>query len=246
MFWIQIALNFPSLSRFRFDFGLADKPGVKDLTAKLMALIKELGESKKVFLALLARYWLAFCCDKPEHPVNYREPGYLPRLNSSISALRDCIRDSLFTRGVSNYRVLCPNKMIGVGPRTGGISDSEAKEHADRWVGDPVYPLAAAYRKMAEDISEDLSNAVARYTNPAKATIKPDTKQPRVDYSLQRDDWVAGCPAAFPRRDSAPSARSRGRAPSRGYKLSRGGGQLHGRGWSLRGFRRMRGRGGRW
>jgi hypothetical protein len=80
---------------------VADKPGVKDLTAKLGPLIKELGE-RKVFLALLACYWLAPCCDDLGHLVNYREQGYLPRLNNSISALRDCIRDSLYTRRISN------------------------------------------------------------------------------------------------------------------------------------------------
>jgi hypothetical protein len=126
---------------------VADKPGVKDLTAKLMPLLKELGECKKVFMTPLARYWLAPCCNKVDHLVNYSEPGYLPKLNNSISALRDCIRDSLFTRRVSNYRVLCPNKMIGLGPRSGGISDSEAREHADRWGSDPVHPSAAVYQK---------------------------------------------------------------------------------------------------
>jgi hypothetical protein len=37
---------------------VADKSGVKDLTAKLMPLLRELGECKKVFLTPLARYWL--------------------------------------------------------------------------------------------------------------------------------------------------------------------------------------------
>ncbi len=100
-----------------------------------------------MFLDPLERYWLSPCCENPGHLVNYREQSYLPSLNNSISALRDCIRDSLYTRRVSNYRVLCPNKMMGLGPRTGGISDSEAKEHTDRCGGDPVHPSAAAYRR---------------------------------------------------------------------------------------------------
>jgi hypothetical protein len=79
-------------------------------------LIEKLGESKKVFLASLARNWLSPCCDDPGHLVNYREQGYLPRLNNSISALRDCNRDSLYSRRVSNYRILCPNKMIRLDP----------------------------------------------------------------------------------------------------------------------------------
>ncbi len=225
---------------------VADKSGVKDLTAKLMPLLRELGECKKVFLTPLARYWLAPCCSKEDHLVNYCEPGYLPKLNNSISALRDSIRDSLFARRVSNYRVLCPNKMIGLGPRTGGISDNEAREHADRWGRDPVHPTAAAYQKIADDLNIDLSNIEARYTNPAKDTLKQGSKRPRVDYSLQRDDWLAGCPAALPRRDGAPTPNTRGRAPHRGHKYVRGGGQQPGRGWPRHGNRRMRGRGGRW
>jgi hypothetical protein len=225
---------------------VADKSGVKDLTAKFIPLLRELGECKKVFLTPLARYWLAPCCSKEDHLVNYCEPGYLPKLNNSISALRDCIRDSLFTRRVSNYRVLCPNKMIGLGPRIGGISDNEAREHANRWGSDPVHPTAAAYQKIAEDLNTDLSNIDARYTNPAKDTLMQGHKRPRVDYSLQRDDWVAGCPAALPRRDSVPTPSSRGRPPHRGHKYVRGGGQQSGRGWPRHGNRRMRGRGGRW
>ncbi len=109
-----------------------------------------------------------------------------------------------------------------------------------------MHPSAAAYQKIAEDLNEDLSNAEARYTNPAKATIRQEPKRPRVDYSLQREEWVAGCPAALLRCDSVPTSRSRGRPPFRGHKLMRGGAQQHGRGWPLRGLRRMRGRGGRW
>jgi hypothetical protein len=66
---------------------VADKPGVKDLTAKLMPLIKELGESKKVFLTPLASYWLAPCCDKPDHLVNCRERGTYP---SSTAPSQHC------------------------------------------------------------------------------------------------------------------------------------------------------------
>jgi hypothetical protein len=237
-----------SAGKYHIDGPLvvADKSGVKDLTAKLTPLLRELGDCKKVFMTPLARYWRAPCCSNEEHLVNYSEHGYLPRLNTAISALRDCIRDSLYTKRVSNYRVLCPNKMVGLGPRIGGISDDEAREHACRWGDDPVHPTAAAYQKIAEDLSSDLSNTDARYTNPAKLTLSNGNKRPRVDYSLQRADWVAGCPAALPRRDSAPDHGTRGRTPYRGNKFVRGGGQHSGRGWPRLGNRRMRGRGGRW
>jgi hypothetical protein len=85
-----------------------------------------LRESKKLFLAPLARYWLVPCCDDDSHFSNYKQQGYLPRLNTAISGLRDYIRDLLFTRRVSKYLLLCPNKMIGLGPHANSISDDEA------------------------------------------------------------------------------------------------------------------------
>jgi hypothetical protein len=83
----------------------------------------------------------------------------------AISKLRDFIRDSLFTRRVSNDRILCPNKMIGLGPRSVGISDSKAREFADLWGTDPDHPSYAAYCKMAEDLVANIANDKARYTN---------------------------------------------------------------------------------
>jgi hypothetical protein len=110
---------------------VADKAGIKDLTATLAPLIQELGGSKKLFLTPLARYWLSPCCVYTDHVSNYREKNYLPKLNMAISSLRDYIRDSLYTRHIHNYRVLCPNKMVGLGPRQADISDTEAKEFAE-------------------------------------------------------------------------------------------------------------------
>jgi hypothetical protein len=95
---------------------VADKAGIKDLTAKLAPLLQELGGCKKLVLTPLARYWLSPCCDNVDHVSNYREKNYLPKLNMAVSGLQDYIRDSFYTRRISNYRVLCPNKMIGLGP----------------------------------------------------------------------------------------------------------------------------------
>lgn len=89
-----------------------------------------LGNCKKLFLAPLAHYWLAPCCDDENHVSNCKEQNYLPKLNMAILGIRDFIRDLLYTRRVSNYRILCPNKMIGLGPRSGDISDSEARVFA--------------------------------------------------------------------------------------------------------------------
>jgi hypothetical protein len=77
---------------------IADKTVVKGLVGLLMPLIKLLENSQKIFLTPLTRYWVAPCCGNESHCTNYRLPGYLPRLGDVIHALRDNIRDGLFTR----------------------------------------------------------------------------------------------------------------------------------------------------
>jgi hypothetical protein len=150
----------------------------------------------------LARYWVAPCCGDPLHLVNYRTTGYLPKLGDAIAALRDYVRDALFVKKIPNFRVLCPNKMVGVGQRKQEPTDEEAAKTAAVWGPDPVHPTGAAYRLIAEALESDIENPDARYTNPGKAT--PLFKRPRYDPSLHRDGWVAGCSAALPRRDSGP------------------------------------------
>jgi lysophospholipase L1-like esterase len=81
--------------------------------------------------------------------------------------MRFNIRDSLFTRHVSNVRVLCPNRMISVGQRKEEPTDEVAAKTAALWGSDPVHPTTAAYRMMADHIEQDLLNSDARYTNPA-------------------------------------------------------------------------------
>ncbi len=66
---------------------VADKAGIKDLTAKLAPLLQELGGCKKVVLTPLARYLLSPCCDNEDHVSNYREKNYLPKLNMAVSGL---------------------------------------------------------------------------------------------------------------------------------------------------------------
>ncbi len=168
------------------------------------------------------------------HVDNYKEQNYLPKLNIAISGLRDFICDSLYIRRASNYRILCPNNMIGLGPQSGGISDSEAREFSDLWGSDAVHPSQAACCKMAEDLVADLMNEEARYTNLVRPPKQDALKWQRVDDSLHRAAWVSGCPAALPRRNSAASGaihQSRGKPVRGGQKSSRGKGQAYSLGW---------------
>jgi hypothetical protein len=189
---------------------VADKPAIKDLVHQLSPLIQALGGSRKIFLTPLARYWVNPCCGDPSHVSSYRTPGFLPRLGTSVTALRD----ALFVKKVNNFRVLCPNKMIGVGQRKMEPSDEEAAKTAALWGPNPVHPSSAAYRMMADCIENDINNPEARYTNPAKLT--QGMKRPHHDPSQDRTSWVSGCSAALARRDSRTHKSSRDQA-ARGW-----------------------------
>jgi hypothetical protein len=108
-----------SAGRYHVDGRLlvADKAGIKDLTATLAPLIQELGGSKKLFLTPLARYWLSTCCEDTDHVSNYREKNYLPKLNMAISSLRDYTSGTPSTLAASRITGFCvPIKWLGWGP----------------------------------------------------------------------------------------------------------------------------------
>ncbi len=112
---------------------VADKPAVKGLVGVLGPLLKRLRDTRKQFLTPLAGYWVSPCCSDILHHTNYRLPGNLPWLGEAISSLRGCIRDSLYTKRVANFRMLCPNRMVGVGQRKEEPSDKEAVAMEALW-----------------------------------------------------------------------------------------------------------------
>ncbi len=178
---------------------VTDKAGVRDLTSQLTPLIKALAGVRKIFLTPLARYWLKPCCNEETHHVNFKASGYLPALGSNIFRLRDYIRDALFTKRTSNYRVLCPNRMLGIGAH---LSDEDAQKIGGLWGPDPVHPSQEAYKVLAASIEDDLCCSEARYTNPPKEALGNAQKKPRIDLAQTRQEWVEGCSATLPRRDT--------------------------------------------
>jgi hypothetical protein len=184
---------------------IADKVAVKDMVGILSPVIKSMGQARKIFLTPLARYWLKPCCSDPEHHINYSAPNYLPTLSSNIFRLREHIRDALFMRRTSNFRVLCPNRMLGLGPP---LEDEKAQEISAQWGSDAVHPLPVAFEIMATALENDVADLGARYINPPKTHGGPPTKKQRIDHSKLRQGWVDGCSAALPRRDtsSGPSS----------------------------------------
>jgi hypothetical protein len=180
---------------------VADKAGVKDLSGKLVLLIFALSGAKKLFLSPLSRYWLDPCCSNPDHLVNYKAPGYLPKLGTAISSLKDFVRDTLYKMHTSNFCVFCPNKILGIGQWKSEMTVEDASELAALWGPDPVHPAALAYQWIVDSIAHDLANIESQYTNLPKFAA-PVPRKPRVDLSLERDAWVRGCTAALMRRDS--------------------------------------------
>jgi hypothetical protein len=127
---------------------------------------------------------------------------------------------TLLASSIKNFRVLCPNKMIGVGQRKQEHSDEEATKTAALWGPNPVHPSSAAYRTMADCIMDDINNPEARYTNPAK--YDNNAKRPHQDPSQDRASWVSGCSSALARRDSGTKKSSRGPAAMSWTDNSRG------------------------
>jgi hypothetical protein len=175
---------------------IADKGAVKEMVGLLAPLFKVIGQLRKLILTPLARYWLKPCCENPENHTNYSASTYLPALGSNVFRLREHIRDALFTCRTRNFRVICPNRMLGLGPM---LDDDKANEISELWGRVAVHPLQAAYETMATVMDNDISDEGARYINPPKQHTSPPTIRPRIDHSKLQQDWVDGCSAALPR-----------------------------------------------
>jgi hypothetical protein len=185
---------------------------------------------RKAFLAPLTRYWVKPCCDDPNHHLNYSAATYLPALGASVFRLREYIRDSLYTRRTGNFRVVCANKLLGIGPN---LSDDSAREISKLWGNDAVHPQPAAYIALARSIESDILQEGVHYTNTLKQPAESLTKRQKLDLSQSRQAWVERCSAAVVRCDTYPSY------GSTKWHGGRGGGN----GWTRRGSTTSRGRG---
>jgi hypothetical protein len=71
--------------------------------------------------------------------------------------------------------VLCPNRMLGLGPQLG---DKAAKEISIQMGRDAVHHLLAEYETIAAVIENDIMEERARYVNPPKAQGEPPLQTP--------------------------------------------------------------------
>jgi hypothetical protein len=187
---------------------VADKAAIKEMTASLHPLVKALGQARKVFLSPLTRYWLKPFCDDTSHHLNYSSPTYLPAQGASVFRLRDNIRDCLFTCRTSNFRVVCSNKLLGIGPH---LSDEMARDVSRMWGGDPVHPLPEAYDTLACAIESDILT---------DGSVTSTLRRLRVGYQLKRTRWTsafldrAGSTAALQRLlEETPTGRTAATTP---------------------------------
>jgi hypothetical protein len=219
---------------------VADKGAVKEMVGMLAPVFRAMGQIRKLILTPLARYWLKPCCENPDHHTNYSSSTYLPLLGANVFKLRESIRDSLFTRRTSNFRVICTNRMLGLGPM---LDDEKVSEISEQWGRDAVHPLQAAYATIASALDNDISDEGAKYINAPKSVSGPPGKRPKVDQSKLRQDWVMGCSAALPRRDTISGQPNLRGNSIRGKNRGGGHGSSKPRSWSSAG-RSGRGRGG--
>jgi hypothetical protein len=115
-------------------------------------------------------------------------------------------------------------------------SRSLATEISDLRGRDAVHPLPAAYEVMAGVLDKDISDEDARYINPPRSSSGPPNKKPRVDQSKLCQEWVDGCSAALPRRDTFNTQKHQHSRPPHGGGRGRGRGSHYPRPWSK--FRR--------
>jgi hypothetical protein len=156
---------------------VTEQAGINELTGKLLPIFKPLGNAKKLVPSLVARFWLDPCCKDPAHIVIYKKPGFLAELGISVSSLRDYIQDSLYMRRSINYRVLCPNFMLGISSDKGDLPIEEAKEMAATWGSDHIHPTQGAYKRLlwAHQIWRTLRPATT--TRPRRLRVRSPKSQ---------------------------------------------------------------------
>jgi hypothetical protein len=71
-------------------------------------------------------------------------------LGSAITALKEYVRDTVYTRHTSNFRVLWPNKILGIEQRKTKMPIEDAKELAALWGSNAVHPSQNAYKVIAK------------------------------------------------------------------------------------------------
>jgi hypothetical protein len=74
-------------------------------------------------------------------------------LGANVFRLQEYICESLYTKGTSNFKVVCANKLLGIGPN---LSDESARDISKLWGNNAVHPQPEAYEALAHTIESDI------------------------------------------------------------------------------------------
>jgi hypothetical protein len=100
--------------------------------------------------------------------------------------------------------------MLGISPQ---LSDADARKIGGMWGPDPVHPSEDVYKEIAAAIDAEVSDGTAKYTNPPRPMAGDNPKRSRLDLSSSRQEWVTGCSATLPRRDTISGGGGTGAPP---------------------------------
>jgi hypothetical protein len=145
----------------------------------------------------LARCWLGLCCTEPDHLTKLQIANVPAAAGCAITALKDNACNKLFTRHISNFRVLCLNRILGIGPHKSEQPTEDARKLAATWGSDPVYPSQAAYKVIAELVPQGHWQPGGLIQQPA-ACSRYHGEVAKGRPQSEHDDWVSGCAAAGP------------------------------------------------
>jgi hypothetical protein len=133
----------------------------------------------------LGRYWIVPCCQKVERITNDNDPGYLRNLTDSIYQIRNLVRNSAHLKRIRKYKIVCPNRIIGMGERRNDPLIEELREVADRWDAVAVHPASDIYKLMAGLLDEIMEPPESSYSNSGMP-LGSGLKRPRRDLADHR------------------------------------------------------------
>jgi hypothetical protein len=195
---------------------VANREEFKEIFNTCVPILRSGGENQKIILMPIARYVAARCCSKRNHLVNFDETNYASTIERGLGNLRDWTKALSFTKRIRNFKVVCPNEILGL-----DLNDSNEESHADEfWDTDPVHLNHYGYETVADGILSTITDATF---NRADTGALPKDTMP----IERRQSWVMADEAVATRTDARGSWRGGRNRP-----------QSRGRSW--------RGRGGKW
>jgi hypothetical protein len=181
---------------------VADRDWFKEVFNNSVKLLQAGGDAQKIIMTPLACYITGKCCKQEDHITNFSDSNYSSDLGAQLEALGGWVKALSFTKRVRNFKVVCPNSMLGID------LDSTADENrlTDYWETDPVHLTTFGYNSLADSILDMSVDVQFNRADERKKTVA--TKKKPVE---RRESRVMGDEAVATRTDSrGPWPRNRG------------------------------------